>query len=74
MLYLTSVMYILSLRENLGYGEIGLWVDIFANLGIYFLVWPAFRHGNLGKFYLKQYPNYIDFWIIKTLLCNLWCK
>ena len=33
-----------------------LWVEIFVNLGIHFLVWPAFCHGNFGKFYLKPYP------------------
>ena len=51
-----------------------LWVEIFVNLGIYFLVWPAFCHGNFGKFYLKPYPCYINFWNTKTLLCKLWVK
>ena len=49
-----------------------LWVEILVNLGIYFLVWPAFCHGNIGKFYLKPYPYYINFWKTKTLLCKLW--
>ena len=49
-------------------------VEIFVNLGIYFLVWPAFCHGNFGKFYLKLYPNYINFWSTKALLCKLWGK
>ena len=51
-----------------------LWVEIFVNLAIYFLVWPAFCHGNFGKFYLKPYPCYINFWNTKTLLCKLWGK
>ena len=33
-----------------------LWVEIFVKLGIYVLVWPAFCHGNFGKFDLRQYP------------------
>ena len=49
-----------------------LWIEIFVNLGIYFLFWPAFCHGNVGKFYLKPYPCYINFWYTKTLLCKLW--
>ena len=48
-----------------------LWVEVFVNLAIYFLVWPAFCHGNIGKFCLKPYPNYINFWNTKTVLCKL---
>ena len=49
-------------------------VEIFVNLDIYFLVWSAFCHGNFAKFYLKPYPDYINFWNTKTLLCKLWGK
>ena len=51
-----------------------LWVEIFVNLGIYFLVWPGLCQGNFGKFYLKPYLYYINFWSTKTLLCKLWGK
>ena len=45
-----------------------LWVEIIVNLRIYFLVWSAFCHRNFGKFYLKQYLYYINFWNVETLL------
>ena len=49
-----------------------LWVEIFINLGIHFLVCPAFSHGNFVNFCLKPRANYINFWNTKTLLCKFW--
>ena len=68
--FVICLVYIMSVKI----WPCSLWVEIFVNLGIYFLVWPAFCHGNFGKFYLKPNLYYINIWNTITLLCKLWGK